>query len=222
MCGSSKNEQVAQQSEQELSDLMMQDFRQRFSQQSDAIMQLSQSLQPIVQAGPDQQGMGPRELAASNTAIINQTGQNYANAKAALQTTLDARGGGNVALPSGAEAQLQAALASREAGQESAEQLNLTRENYALGRQKYNAAVAGEEALLGQYNPTAYGGGASSGYGSSFSMAHTINQENNQAVADIAGAITGGVMDVATFGAGALEGNQGFDLQGGLSALTGR
>lgn len=219
MCGSSKSEQVAQQSEQGLSDLMMADFRQRFADQTSAIAQLNEAYDPTIAAGPDQQGMGANELAADNTAIINQTGQNYANAKAALQTTLDARGGGNVALPSGTEGVLQEALASKEAGQQSAEQLALTQQNYALGRQRYQQAVAGKQALLGVYDPTAYGKGAGSGYESSFQMAHTINQENNQEVADITGAAVGAGIDAATFGAGALGGG-GFDFAGGLANLT--
>lgn len=219
MCGSSSSERVAQQSEQGLSDLMMADFRERFKDQSAAIAQLSQAYDPTISAGPDQQGMGARELAADNTAIITQTGQNYANAKAALQTTLDARGGGNVSLPSGTEGVLQEALAAKEAGQQSAEQLALTQQNYALGRERYDRAVAGKQALLGAYDPTAYGKGAGSGYESSFQMAHTINQEQNQEVADIVGGVTGVAMDAATFGAGALGGG-GFDFAGGLANLT--
>jgi hypothetical protein len=201
---------------------MLQSFRERFADQTNTLASLTKSLQPTIDAGPDQQGMGPNELAAANTAIINTTGANYANAKAALQTTLDARGGGNVALPSGAEGQLQEVLASKAAGMQSAEQLQLTERNYALGREKYNAAVQGEFALAHAYDPMAFGSSAQSGFGSSFDEAHMINQENNQAEAEEIGAGVSLGMDALTFGAGALGGSGGkTGIAGGLNALTG-
>lgn len=218
MCGPSHEQQILEGKQSSLSDLMMQSFRERFGQQSDLISKLQQSVyQPIVSAGPGQEGMTPQEKAAYQTDILNKTGANYQNAKRALQTTLSARGGGNVALPSGAEAQLQAVLASEAAGQTSANELQLTKENYALGRERYDRAVAGQQALLGQFNPTAYSSGAESGYGQAFGEATKIQDMRNQAEAEIAGGALSLGIDAATFGAGAMGGG-GFS--GGMRALT--
>jgi len=90
-----------------------------------------------------------------------------------------------------------------------------------MGRKNWQEATAGLSALSNQYDPTAFSSGAQKGYDSAFGMADKINQQNNQMTADIIGGVTALGMGAATFGAGALEGNQGFDLQGGLSKLSG-
>lgn len=219
MCGPSHEQRMLEAKQSSLADLMMQSFRQRFAQQSDLLTKLQQSVyQPIISAGPGQQGMTPQERAAYQTQILNTTGANYESAKRALQTTLSARGGGNVALPSGAEAQLQAVLASQAAGQTSAEELALTQQDYALGRERYDRAVAGQQALLGAFDPTAYASRAESGFGTAFGEATKIKEMENQAQAAITGGAFSLGMDALTFGAGAMGGG-GFS--GGVRALKG-
>jgi hypothetical protein len=210
MCGPSHEQQLLEGKQSALSDLMMQDFRERFGQQSDLLLKLQASLQPTLQAGPDQQGMGPKERAALQTQSLDVTGANFANAKKALQTTLSSRGGGNVALPSGSEDQLQAVLASEGAGETSRQQLGITEADFSLGRQRYDRAVAGENALAGAFNPTAYSSGAESGYGQAFGEATKIQEMQNQKEAAIGGAIMKG--------AGALAGGFGnLDFTGASS-----
>ena len=68
---------------------------------------------------------------------------------------------------------------------------------------------------LAKENPEAFGSGANAALGQTFGEQNTINQENNQATADIAGMITGGVGDFTT----GTEGGGG--LKGGLTALFG-
>lgn len=200
---------------------MSADFAERYGKQSAVLQNLNNMLTPIAEAGPDQQGFGANELAALNTQAGEGVGANYAKASQALNNTLAARGGGSEVLPTGASAALKGTLASSAANELSREQTGITEANYGQGRQNWQHATAGLSALANQYDPTSFGSGAQKGFDSSFGMADKISQENNQKEAEIAGGITSLAMDAATFGAGALGGG-GFDLAGGLQALTGK
>lgn len=222
MCGPSSQEKGIAGQQSNLSLLLQDHFNERFGAQSQILQNLNSMLTPIAEAGPDQQGFGANELAALNTQAGEGVGRNYAKATSALQNTLAARGGGNVYLPTGARGALQGTLASSAAGELSQEQLGITRANYAQGRSNWQQATGGLQALAGQYDPTGFSGQAQHGFESAFGMEHTINQEQSQKEMAIASGISSLAMGAATFGAGALAGNQGFDFQGGLSALSGR
>jgi hypothetical protein len=207
-------------------------FGERFGQQSQILQNLSGMLTPIAEGGPSQQGFSGEELAALNTQASEGVGRNYEKASVALQNTLAARGGGNEYLPAGSAASLKGTLASAAADQLSSEQLGITRANYGQGHQNWQQATAGLQALADQFDPTGYSSGAQSGYQSAFGMAHTINQEQSQKEAAIAGGILSAGMDAATFGLGGIanlgagesfgEGVGDF-FKGGLDALrTGR
>jgi hypothetical protein len=221
ICGPSGQEKAIAGQQQDLSTLLSSDFSQRFGQQSAVLQNLNNMLTPIAQAGPDQQGFGAQELAALNTQAGESIGANYSKATQSLQNVLASRGGGNEFLPTGARSALQETLASSAADQMSKEQLGITRANYGQGRQNWQEATAGLSALANQYNPGEFSGQAQKGFDSAFGMADKIQQEKNQQQMAIAGGIAALGMDAATFGAGALEGTQGFDFQGGLSKLSG-
>jgi len=221
MCGPSEREQSIEGQQSNLSTMLSSFFSERFANQSSVLQNLNNLLTPIAEAGPDQAGFGPQELAALNTQATEGVGANYAKATQALQNTLAARGGGNVYLPTGARASLQQSLATSAANESSKLSAGITEANYSQGRKNWQEATSGLNALAGEYNPTAFSGQAQSGFNSAFGMANTIAQQQSQEQASIAGGIASLGMDAVTFGAGALAGNQGFDFQGGLSALSG-
>src|SRR5260370_30875175 len=161
-------------------------------------------LTPIAQAGPDQQGYGPRELAALNTATGEGIGADYAKASQALNTTLAARGGGNEFLPTGARAALKGSLASAAANELSRANIGITEANYAQGRQNWGQATAGLNALAQEYSPNASASGAQGGFSSAFGMYDKIQQEKNQKEASIAGGIASLATGALTFGMGGL------------------
>jgi hypothetical protein len=228
MCGPSHAQESMFGNEQALSTLLAANYNQRFADQSQLISSLRDQLTPIVQAGPDQQGMGPQELAALRTQSTEAVGQNYAKATAALNNQLSVRGGGAGDVTSGAEGQLKAELASAGAAQASNEDLAITRANYDLGRQKWSAATAGLNALVGETNPGQFGSLATEANKTAFGEASQIQNMKNQKEADIAGGITalaGGFLDFANssdfmgqLGGGKIFGPGG--LFGGPAATT--
>jgi len=211
MCGPSRQEEQLQAQEQSLSTMMSAHYAERFGAQSDILQNLNNIFTPIAEAGPDQQGFGPNELAALRTQATEGVGTNYAKASRALNTTLAARGGGNEFLPTGGAAALRGQLASAAATQQSNEDLAITNANYATGRQKWGQAVGGLAALGSQYDPSQFGSLASGTNASAFGEASKITQEKNQLGKDI-GAIAGA-------GLGALSGGIGnLDMTGNSTA----
>ena len=89
---------------------------------------------------------------------------------------------------SGVDQNLKAKLASSAAGELSQEELGITEANYATGRENFNRAVSGEQALAGEYNPVATGNLATGANTArkAFSEANQIQQQQNQEEADIA------------------------------------
>jgi N-acetyl-beta-hexosaminidase len=218
MCGPSNQQKQIGAQEQSFTNTLQSNYNQYFGNQSETLSKLNNIFTPIAEAGPDQQGFGPQELAALNTSAGEGVGQNYAKATQALNTNLSARGGGNEFLPSGAQDQLKAALASAGANQMSQEQLGITKANYDQGRANFGNATAGLNALAQEYNPNAIAGQTTDASKNAFGDATEIQQMQNQKESAIAGGIASLAMGAATFGAGALTNGGGFS--GGLKALA--
>jgi hypothetical protein len=161
-----------------------------FADQQNILSHINSVLSPVLEAGPSQTGFSPSELAALNTQAVNATGANYKNAAVALNSQLAGRGGGSSLPESGVDQQLKEGLASSAAGQLSNQELGITESDYATGRSNFQNAESAELAASGQYNPNATGSLANEVGQNAFQEADTINQESNQATADIAGGIT--------------------------------
>lgn len=195
--------------ESQFSSVLNQNYATNFGAQSQILQNLTNQFTPIAEAGPDQQGWGAQETAAVNTQIGEGVGQNYGKASQALNNQLAAQGGGNQVLPSGASAALKGQLASSAANQLSQQQLAATTANYSQGRQNWQQATSGLNALAGEYNPNAIAGEASGANSSAFGEQTQVQTMKNQKEQAIAGGIaslalapfTGG----ASLGMGALS-----------------
>ena len=193
---------------------MSSDFGTRFSTQDAILKDLQQSVTPLVAAGPNQQGFNAPTLANLQTTNLNANAAAYRNAAMAVGGK-EAGNASATGLTSGIDKQINAGLASQAAASTAAGQNQIQAANYATGRQNYQAGLSVLGGVSSQENPEAFGSGANSALGQTFGEQNTINQLNNQATADIAGMITGGVGDFTT----GTEGGGG--LKGGLTALLG-
>jgi hypothetical protein len=225
MCGPSSEQKRLEAQQASFSTLMENDFVQRYGKQMADLQQLNNILTPIAEAGPSQPGMSAQELAALNTAAMVNTSSATRNAQEAVRTAMAGQGGGAASpLTSGIEQQISGSIASRGAQQLAGLQTGITQENYALGRQQWQQAMGGLQALGSQYNPVDYGKLGASTNESAFNEATDIQQMQNQAEADIAGGIAGIGMDALTFGAGGLTAPAGSGIGGffksGIEALA--
>lgn len=135
-------------------------------------------LQPILNAGPNQQGFSQPELNTLNSQAVEGTAENYAGAAKAVNEHLAAEGGGE-GLPSGGQAQLQAEVATSAAGQESQQETQIQEANYQTGRENFLNAEQGELAIASGENPTAYSNAAVSAEGAAGNEANAIAQEDS-------------------------------------------
>lgn len=171
------------------------DYNTQFSNQSAILKQLNNSLSPIINAGPNQFGFSTGETNNLNSQAIQGTAGQYANAARALRENQAAQGGGNIALPSGANAQQQAALAAAGANSESNALLGIQQAGYEQGRQNYFNALGQEQGVAGMYNPTSYGQIGNTAGNNAFGSATTVQQMNNAASPwNVVGGILGGAI----------------------------
>lgn len=199
-CGPSASEQTIAGAQSSLALSMQSDFQTRFAKQSTLLDNLNASLTPVIAAGPEQQGFSPEELAARNTQAINAAGAANRNAVQSASNSMAGRGqsrgapgvgGGDSGLQSGIESAIRGGIASSSANQLANAQNEITSENYAVGRSNYRTALAGSQALSGEYNPQGFGGMAQSGLSTAFGEEDKINSENQAVGRDILGAVTG-------------------------------
>lgn len=213
MCGPSAAELNLQASESQFMNTLQANYAQNFSNQQAVLSHLNSVLQPVVAAGPNQTGYSPQELAALNAQAIDTSSANYANEARALNTQLAGRNDEGNLPQSGVDQALKQRIASASANTLSNEELGITESDYATGRSNFNNAVSGEEALASQYNPVSTGNLANNANTNAFSEANTINQQSNQAEADIFGGITSlatsAIPGVASFFKGGGPGSPG-------------
>jgi hypothetical protein len=211
-------EQAAAQTES-LGNAFSSAFQQYLGAQSATFQNLSNIWTPIAEAGPTQQGFGAQELAAMNTQAQQGVGQNYNEAEQNLNLAESTRGGGNQVLPTGAASAQQAGLAAAAANQSSNASLAITNANYAQGRQNWQQATSGLNALGQEYNPSNFGSLASSSNAQNFSEQSAIEKQQQQAAQGLVSTIGGAAMGIASGGLSGI-GNMDFSGGGGPAALN--
>jgi hypothetical protein len=188
LCGPSGAEKGLGAQESSLSNILAQDFGTRFAGQTETLNSLNNTLTGL-ESGHLLPGYSAETKAALNTEAIDTTGANYGNAARAINGQLAGRGGDS-GLESGVDQQIKAGIASNAAGQLSKEQLGISLADQNQAVTNTNTFLGGMNALAGQENPLGYGSEATNANKTAFSEANQINQENNQAQADIIGGVT--------------------------------
>lgn len=209
-CGPSASQEGLAGSETQFMDTLQSNYNTNFADQQSVLNHLNSVLSPIVQAGPDQTGFSPSELAAFNTQAIDSTGAAAANTERAIGNETAGRSdSGNLAEAGNVQA-LKANAASAAEGQLSNEELGITEADYATGRSNFQNAESAELGVSGQYNPVAYAGAANTANTGAFGEETQINKEQSQEQADIAAGIT-------SLAEGAIGGFGNLDTTGGSS-----
>lgn len=208
-CGPSGEEEGTAAKQNTFAGQVSADFSTRYGQQSQAINQINNILQGV-QAGKLQMGFNPATAAALNTENINNAAAANANLTRAVNSSAAGRGGDSGLITGQNTAALAGAKASVENQLAAGQQAN-TIANYQQQVQNTENLLSGYGALAGQENPNSLGSLAQSGLNSTFQDYNTINQQQNQEEADIAGGITGLASNVVLPG-----------IAGGINASPGQ
>lgn len=190
MCGATTAQKQIAGSQQGFMSQLDAAFGQNFGKQSDLYQNLTRSLTPTLNAGPNQQGFSAEENAALNTNAINTTGANYRNAAQAVGGQLAGRGDGS-GLQSGVDQQIRASIADKAAGQLSDEQNQITQANYGQGRQNYFNAVTGLGGVAAGENPTGFAGQATAAGNAAATGANNVANANAQPWQMVGGLVGG-------------------------------
>ena len=201
MCGPTAQEESLQQSSQNFSSVLQQHYETQYGRQLDVLDKLSNSLNPILAAGPNQRGMSAEELNARNTQAINAAGAASRSAQQAARTFGAGEGGGATSgVTSGITKQIESAIGTQVATNLGNVQGDIVAQDYAKGSENYWRAQGAEQQLAAGYNPNASASGAISSNSESFGQAKTIQQQQSQKEQMIAGGITSLAMGAATGG----------------------
>jgi len=154
---------------------------------------LNQQFAPILARGPGQTGYTPEELNALKTQSTEGVASQFAKAQVAANTAIASRGGGQdvTNITSGGAQELTGQLAATAASEAANEEMGITQSNYALGRQQYEQAIAGEEALAAGWNPNAYASSTVNAGNAAGEEASRITQEGEAVWGNVMGALGG-------------------------------
>jgi hypothetical protein len=203
MCGATGAQTAIQSSQMQFMNQMMSEYGTVFGESQSILNSLSKTFEPILAAGPNQQGFSPAELASLETTATEGVGQNYANAAKALGEKQAAEGGGDAFIPSGAKSQLQEETATSAAQALSAEQEQITQANYATGRQNFYNAAGILGGTASELNPATFANATTNAGSAAGTTANQIAQENNSwmgMVGGVLGGISGSTSSGASFG----------------------
>jgi hypothetical protein len=207
--GASAQQTQLADSQQNFYNTLSSNYSQQFANQNAILGTLQNSLNPIVQAGPNQFGFSKAETNNLNSQALQGTGQQFKNASKALGESQAAQGGGNSYLPTGAQAQQQESLAASGANQASNQLMDIQQKGYDTGRAQYNAAVGQLGGVAGMYNPNGVAGEANTSGANAANTANQVTQLNNAASPwNLVGGILGGAasagLDAFTGGLGGM------------------
>lgn len=99
------------------------------------------AFEPIIAAGPNQEGYSPAELTAMRTGASDAVAQGGQNAQIAANAR--AAASGDASIPSGAQQQISAQINTAAGNENAREQEGITEQDYATGRQNFFTAAEG-------------------------------------------------------------------------------
>ena len=191
MCGASDQQNQTYQAQAAFMQTLTQAYQQQFAGQNAILSELTKTFEPILQAGPSQEGFSAGEKAALNTQATEGVAQNYQSLQKSLANQQAAQGGGNDFIPSGQSAAIQAELGTSAARQLSGEENAIELANYQTGRQTFSQAAGALGGVAGQMNPLGYAGATTGAGEAAGTTANQIAQANNAWMSALGGAIGG-------------------------------
>lgn len=169
-----------------------------FGQSSKIFQDLTSTFEPILKAGPGQEGFSPGELNVLNSQAATGQGQAYSTASQAVNSQLAATGAG---LPSGVAARIKTGLANSSAQTLSGEQLGIKQADYQQGYNNWQMAAGALSGAPSVYGTSVGASNAATGAGSAASTtADEIAQESSQWMSLVGGALGGATGALTSFG----------------------
>lgn len=194
MCGgATATQNQLQQEEADFYKTQIAAYNKAYSNFSDIQSVLNKQFEPILAAGPGQMGYTPEQLTDLNTQAAEGTAAYYRQAMQSQAEGEAAMGGGtsNINTTSGAASDTRARIAAAAAGQSAQQRLQIQSTGYDIGRQQWQNAIQGTEALAAGWNPNAFASSTTNSGQLASSQANQIAQQQQQAWGSVLGALGG-------------------------------
>lgn len=223
MCGATSQQKGIEAQQSAFMSQQMAQYQVDFQENQAVLGALTKSLEPIVNAGPDQLGFSENERNALNTSAEEGAGEAFRQAQTATNTALAAKGGGNMPVTSGAADQVNANIATGVENNLANERTNIIKADYATGRQNYQMATGAlMQAPGAMESPLAGTAQAANTAGKdAMDSANAIQKAGNSWMGLVGGALgaatsfaTGGLSSLGGMASGG-EGGGIFDSNGG-------
>ena len=209
MCFVSKGLEQTGAAQSSLFNTAVQQGQAEFGAANTVFNDLVKSTAPIVAAGPEQTGFSAQQESAINANTIDTTAAQYKNAATAVKGDIAAQGGGNIALPSGANIATEEALAEAGAQQTASGLRSNLQADYAAGNQNWQFASKAAEAAPEMFSTANSATQAATQAGSAASStAQAINNAQNS-WQQMAVAALGDASSVASAGLTSMGGSGG-------------
>jgi hypothetical protein len=179
MCGATDEQKNLQAEQAQFYSEMTKSYKEKYANQAGIYGKLSAVFDPILAKGPSQKGFSDEESNNLNAQAVEGTAENYQQAARAVNEHLATLGGGDLPMPTGGEIQLKSQVANSAAREQSQEQNKILADDYATGRNNFEQATAGEEAIAAGEDPTAYANSATGAGNAASNTANEVAQENN-------------------------------------------
>jgi hypothetical protein len=175
---------------------MTANYNTEFGEQQNIMSSLLTKLQPIVAAGAGQYGYDTTEDASLRSTATDTDAKAFSDQGVKLDNQMAAQNGGvDGAVPTGAKEQLKQQLGVEQAKKISSDQQAITQAGYDKGATDYNNAVAGEENVMTQVNPSSAANAVSSA-GDAATGAEKAANESANGWMTLAGTALGGAASI--------------------------
>lgn len=152
-------------------------FNTQFANQQGILDSLASAFEPIVAAGPNQEGFSAAEESALRTQAADTTALGAQQAAVALGAKEATLGDGTI--PSGASLQLQGGLLGSAANENARLQEHITESDFDTGRKNFLDAASALGGAAGLENPVGFANAASSGGNASTNAGSATNSTFN-------------------------------------------
>jgi hypothetical protein len=169
---------------------------------------LQSQLQPIVAAGPSQDGFSAAETNSLDSTAISTGAAAATNAEQAANQQITASNGGAALMPTGAQDQLKQEADITSAQNLSSNLQGIQQAGYTQGVQNYDTALSAESGVLGLMNPNSYAGaatGAGSAATGAVNAATSAAQASDSWMSLVGGALGGATGALTSYGLNTLK-----------------
>lgn len=156
MCGATQQQQDITDEQQQFYQNLASEYSTIFGQSQAITGALTSAFQPILAAGPSQQGFSAQEAQDLATKNTEGVATDYAQAQRATAQALASRGGGDTFLPSSVSQNLLSANANAAAATRASNQNTINLQNYAQGYSNWQQAAGVLGQTAGLVNPNSY------------------------------------------------------------------